>query len=425
MIGLRALEPTQRAPPARVEVALRSAMSERGKILLVSSNFPPVTGGSATVYENLCLKGGGRVIALAARRDYITGQTLDYAAYDAAAGAMVQRVDLLRPLTPEATAGGGSKWRDLRLMATVLRRIIDICLKEKVRVVCLGDLVYGGWLAFPLRYMFGRKVVVYVHGEEITTESAGGLFDRQRGRFLAHAHGIVAVSRFTRDEIVRRMHVDPAKIELISNGVDLQKFVAAKRSSASAPAAVGPPGKRRLLTVGRLIPRKGFDRLIQAMPRLLERCPDAHLLVAGDGPQRGELEQLAADLQLTDHLTFLGRVSDDELNRLYEAAEVFALPNREMPDGDTEGFGLVFLEANAFGKPVVAGCAGGAVDAVTNGVNGLTVNGDSAVEVADAICRILLEPDLYRELSAGAAKVAGASDWPLRVRQFLDYCDGL
>ena len=399
-------------------------MSKRSKILLISSNFPPVTGGASTVYENICRKGGGRVIALAPRRDYTTGNTLEGAeAYDATAGHPVHRLELLRPLAPGAAGGGGSKLRDLRLMAAVLWRVAGICVADKVRTVCLGDLVYGGWLVFPLRYLLGRKVVIYVHGEEITTASAGGMFDEQRSRFLAHAHAVVAVSRFTVDVLVQRMQVDPAKIELISNGVDLEKF-----ASSPAPAerfAPGPPGKRIVLTVGRLIPRKGFDRLIQAMPAVLQRCPDAHLLVAGDGPQRLELEEIARRLGLTDHVSFLGRVSDAQLNQLYEGCEVFALPNREMPDGDTEGFGLVFLEANAFAKPVVAGRVGGAVDAVTDGVNGLAVDGDSAAEISDALCRILLDQTLYAQLSAGALKVARQSDWSHRVRQFLDFCERL
>ena len=401
------------------------ATPERSKILLISSNFPPVTGGASTVYENICRKSGGRVVALTAERDYTTGKRLEgVQVYAATAGHPVHRIELLRPLAPGAAGGGGSKWRDLRLMAAVLWRVSAICFTDKVRVVCLGDLVYGGWLAFPLKYLLGRKVVIYVHGEEITTASGGGVFDAWRRRFLAHADSVVAVSRFTADALVRLMGVKPTKITLISNGVDLAKFAPSAEPAAAHPAT-RPPSRRIILTVGRLVPRKGMDRLIEAMPSVLSRCPEAHLLVAGHGPQRAELEQIVDDLGLQDHVTFLGRVADAELKQLYERADVFALPNREMPDGDTEGFGLVFLEANAFGTPVVAGSVGGAIDAVTDGVNGLVVNGDRASEVAHALCRVLLEPDLRARLSGGAIKVARESDWSIRVRQFLDLCDRL
>lgn len=119
----------------------------------------------------------------------------------------------------------------------------------------------------------------------------------------------------------------------------------------------------------------------------------------------------------------LGEVTDQALADLYAQADIFALPNREMPDGDTEGFGLVFLEANACGKPVVSGRAGGVVDAVIDGVNGLAVDGGDVDAIAAAVTRILEDKMLYSKLAAGGLDAARRGDWRSRAAEFLALCD--
>src|SRR5207244_686648 len=141
--------------------------------------------------------------------------------------------------------------------------------------------------------------------------------------------------------------------------------------------------------------------------------------------QRGELEGQIRQSGLGDCVRLLGPLDDSELLALYRSAELFAMPNRTLPNGDTEGFGLVFLEANACGKPVVAGDAGGAVDAVINEVNGLLVDGEDVEAIAGAIVRLLTDATLYERLSAGATKIAAQSGWPARTATFTALCDRL
>jgi glycosyltransferase involved in cell wall biosynthesis len=307
-------------------------------------------------------------------------------------------------------------------MLRVLKTALGIARREGIRTICLGDLVYGGWLVFPLRYLFGYKVLIYVHGEEVTTRDGGGLFDAWRARFLAHAHAVIAVSSFTRDALMRLMNLDPAKIVLIPNGVDLARFQLRPRNPALA-ARLGVAGRRVILSVGRLVPRKGADRLIAAMPAILNAVPDAHLLIAGQGMLRTTLDALVREKNLLDRVTFLGEVTDEDLVDLYALADVFALPNREMPDGDTEGFGLVFLEANACGKPVLSGRAGGVVDAVTDGVNGLAVDGNDSEAIAAGLTRLLQDDRLYARLAQGGLETARRGDWKNRAAEFLKACD--
>lgn len=399
------------------------------RVLLISSTFPPVTGGSAIVYENICRSAGGAVVALAAARDYLTGKPFaGVEAYDRQAGYRVYRLPFLRPVNIARRPGLLSALRsglgDIALMLRLLLRAVRIARREKIKVICLGDLVYGGWLVFPLRYLFGFKTVFYVHGEEVTVRSGGGLFDRWRARFLAHADAIISVSRFTRDALVQQMHADPAKIVLIPNGVNLERFHV-RAVPPGLAQRYGMEGKRVLLSVGRLVARKGADHLIMAMPQIVRAAPDVHLLVAGEGPMRPRLEALVQSLRLEKYVTLLGAVSDSDLDGLYALAHAFALPNREMPDGDTEGFGLVFLEANACGKPVVAGQAGGAPDAVADQVNGLTVDGNSVEAIASAVSALFTDAALHERLSLGGLAVARRSGWESRTADFLALCGRL
>ena len=397
------------------------------RVLMVSSNFPPVTGGSAAVYHNICKSSGGAIVALAPSRDYLTGKPFPgVAAHDATAGYKLYRTDLLRPSNAGARKRSAftSLFGDLRVMLNALVRVAAIVRSERIRVVCIGDLVYGGWLIFPLRRLLGRKVVVYVHGEEVTTEDCGGLFDAWRRRFLDEADAVVCVSRFTREALIGPMGASPSKIAVLPNGVDTERFHV-RAPAADAAARYGVAGRRVLLSVGRLVPRKGMDHLVQAMEIVTRTHPEVHLLIAGEGALRSTLADLIAKRGLGASVTLLGAVTDEALAELYALADIFALPNRQMPDGDTEGFGLVFLEANACGKPVIAGQAGGATDAVVDGVNGLTVDGADVSGIAAAIIRLIEQPALCQSLARSGLDLAARSDWRNRSTQFLALCDAL
>jgi len=270
--------------------------------------------------------------------------------------------------------------------------------------------VAGGWLAGACRRLFGLKTVIYVHGEEISTRSQYDEGGRRRRRALAAADGVIAVSRFTRETLIKGFDVPPEKIELISNGVDLARFVPRPRPEYLV-ARYGLEGRRVLLTVSRLYARKGIDRVIECLPSVLPHFPDLVYLIVGEGSYRPELEQLVSQHDLGAHVVFAGAVPDHELVEHYSLGDVFIMANREMPDGETEGFGLVFLEANACGLPVIAGKAGGSVDAVTDQVNGLVVDGDNPVAIAEAVTALFSASELTEGLRVGGMKVARKAGW--------------
>jgi phosphatidylinositol alpha-1,6-mannosyltransferase len=428
---LPGIDTGHRPSSAMPEASGAAGGTVRGKrrCLVVANVFPPIHGGSAIVYDSLARFGGGRVSVLAPEEDYRDGSPIrDWREFDRRVPFKVHRISLLRTrfLTDEAgrlhRAAGVAA--DLMIRLAVLRAIRRIVRSEDIAVLCIGELVAGGWLAETCRLLFGLKTVIYVHGEEISTRSKYDEGGRKRRRALAAADGIVAVSRFTRDTLIRSFGVRPDKIELVSNGVDLARFVPRPRSARLAER-YGLQGRTVLLTVSRLYARKGIDRVIQSLPAVLRQIPDLVYLVVGDGGYRSELEQLVIHLDLSASVVFTGAVPDHELTDHYSLGDVFIMANREMPDGETEGFGLVFLEANACGLPVIAGQAGGSVDAVTDQLNGLVVDGDDVAAISAAVIALFDDAALRDRLRAGGAEVAAASGWERRVDQFLRFCDNL
>ena len=397
------------------------------KCLLVTRAFPPVVGGSATVYANLARCAQGALVVLAPYLDSETGRELaGWQEHDRRAGFRVYRTPLLRSASGRPGSRMRGLWRiftrDVPLMLRVCARVAEIVRRERIAVIVIGELVYGGWLVAPCRFLLRRNVVLYVHGEELTIEHRPATIAQAlRGMHLRLAHAIVTVSRFGRRALIERYNVSTRKIELISNGIDLERFQP-RPADPMLRARYGLTGKRILLTVGRLSERKGMDRVIEALPAILSRHPDLHYLIVGEGEYRQQLDRLIAARRLSEHVTFAGRLADETLNDHYAIADVFVMPHRKLASGDTEGFGVVFLEANACGVPVVAGTAGGAADAVQDGVNGLTVNGEDVSAIAQAIIRVLEDPALRRRLRAGGLARARKADCRRKAAEFLDLC---
>jgi phosphatidylinositol alpha-1,6-mannosyltransferase len=427
--GLRETLLTHKPPPPVPAAPARPASSPGRRCLVVANTFPPVHGGSAVVYHSLARFGHGRVSVLAPQEDYRFGQPIRlWREFDRVAPYHVHRIPRLRnPLLqddPGLLHRVRAAAQDLRVRIDLLRAIRRIARTERIDVLCIGELVANGWLAPVCRRLFGLPSITYVHGEEVSSRMSYDLDGGRRRRILAVADAIVAVSRFTQQTLVTTMGVPPEKIALISNGVDLTRFTRRPRR-ADLVARYGLAGRRVLLTVGRLYARKGMDRVIESLPAVLRELPDVCYLMVGDGTYRPTLEALAARLGVQDSVIFAGAVADAELIDHYALADVFIMANREMPDGDTEGFGLVFLEANACGIPVIAGRAGGSVDAVTDGVNGLVVDGDRSEEIAAAIIRMFQNDALRQQLVETGTEVAIESSWERRVEQFLALCDRL
>ncbi len=404
--------------------------SQAGRVLLIASNFPPVRGGSAVVYDMLAQHAGGRITVLAPRRGYHDGLPLiGWREHDRRAPYRVIRRDLLRTeLTDDGTGGALARarfrLRDLAIRARLFAAVARLILAGGVRAVCVGELVAGGWLLNALLVFPWVRRIVYVHGEEITTRDGYDNDFSRRRRFLAAADKVVVVSRFTRDAVAGLIGpAGAARVVLIENGVDTRRFRPGPKR-ADLLAFYGLERAFVFVSVCRLLEKKGIDHAIRAFARLWRDDPALRYLVVGEGAWRPLFEQLAAQEGVADAVIFAGLVAEEELVDHYRLGDVFVMPNRELANGDTEGFGLVFLEANGCGLPVIAGEAGGSPDAVTDQVNGLVVDGQDVAAIETAMRRLRADAGLRAALAAGGARAAAAADWAGRAERFVAVCGG-
>lgn len=255
----------------------------------------------------------------------------------------------------------------------------------------------------------------FAHGSEISRTTGNWLTDLVRRTTLKSSSHVFSNSRYTRTKIVElgvkanltsvnHLGIDTSSVDrwisLNKEKGDLDLFEQENRPS------------KIMLTVGRLEQRKGFDKVIEALPLVQRNVPDVKYVVIGAGPYAPALHELTRRLKLGDAVWFIGQVSDHEKFKWYQRCDVFVMPNRELEDGDFEGFGIVFLEANAFCKPVVAGCSGGAPDAVTHGKTGMLVDPMKPHEISRAVSRLLLDESYAKTLgSSGRRKVETEHQW--------------
>jgi glycosyltransferase involved in cell wall biosynthesis/peptidoglycan/xylan/chitin deacetylase (PgdA/CDA1 family) len=407
----------------------RAAADTPVRCLMVASTFAPVHGGSAVVYENLCKHmPPGSVRVLTAKTNYLTGREIEgWQEHDRAASFPIDRIALLRPLMQPPPANiavsvARFAFKDIPLYVNVLLAAAKLVHRHRINVVCIGELVAGSWLGIALRKALGTRLMIYVHGEEITTATSGRLHGSKRREYLNAADKVIAVSSFTCDALTQHMGLRAEQVSLIQNGVDTDRFTPGERD-ADLVQKHGLEGKKVVLTLGRLVPRKGADMGIRAMAKVIRQRPDVHYLIVGDGELRPELERLIAQEDLGRHITLVGPVSEPDLVRYFRLCDLFLMPNRTMPDGDTEGFGLVFREANACGKPVIGGRAGGVVEAVVDGQSGYLVNGEDPDEIAEKVLAILGNDDLAAFFGIRGLEIARAANTREVANRFVQIAE--
>jgi phosphatidyl-myo-inositol dimannoside synthase len=254
---------------------------------------------------------------------------------------------------------------------------------------------------------------VVLHGAEIVVPGRLPVVSRLLSRVLNNAEFIIASGSYPAAE-ASRICRSSKRIEVITPGVDIQRFkVLSSEQRVEARKQFGVAEDAELIVgISRLVPRKGFDVLIRAVARLAIEFPKLRLIVGGDGRDRARLERIARELM--SPTTFLGRVSDDDLPKLYGCADINAMLCRSRWMGlEQEGFGIVFAEAAACGVPQIAGRSGGASDAVDHDITGLIVEDPTRVDdVVSSLRRLLV--DKSQLLKMGQAS-------RLRAENLFDY----
>jgi phosphatidylinositol alpha-1,6-mannosyltransferase len=225
------------------------------------------------------------------------------------------------------------------------------------------------------------------------------------------------LGEFTRNSMAPRFK-DSRKLIKIAPGIDTEHFV--PHASDDLRKNYGIDTKPTIVSVGRLVHRKGQDRLVEAMPRILAQIPNAHLIFIGEGPHRKVLDKLVSQLALDDHVSFIGRIHYADLPRYISMGDIFAMPSRSRLLGlEVEGLGIVYLEASACGLPVIGGASGGAPDAVKHGITGYVVDGNDVEEIADRSIELLRDSELRSTMGAAGRKwVVDEWRWQIWSHEF-------
>jgi phosphatidylinositol alpha-1,6-mannosyltransferase len=269
-------------------------------------------------------------------------------------------------------------------------------------------------------------VHVAAHGRELLLAPwralplAQGGYDRVRRKTLVSADTILAGSHFTAG-LARDLGADPERIRVTHYGTDPTRFQ--PRDASALRERLGLGARPVLLTIARLVERKGIDTVLDALPAVLARHPDAVYVIAGDGPESDALKARARRLGVERAVHFAGAVTDEELPLWYSLADVFVMPSRSDPP-DVEGFGIVFLEAAACERPVVAARAGGIPDAVADGVTGMLVPPGDAGALARELAALLGDEARRAELGRrGRERVLADFTWDRVVERTLEALD--
>lgn len=350
------------------------------RLLVLTELFLPTKGGTAVWAAEVYRRLGGKEIHV------VTADVAGAAEVDATHPNTIHRLSLRRVawLRPESLA----------MYSRFFFKSMGLALTRRFDAVHAFRALPEGLVAWAVARLTFRPVVIYAHGEELTSWGDGAKFRAMRFA-LRHADRVIANSDHTRETLLG-MDVDPVRITLIYPGVDVSVFRPGLDTAGLRESLGIGADDRLLFSVGRLSRRKGFDQVIRAVGRLRAEGLPLHYVIGGIGEDAGYLDGLIRELGLQDGVHRIGPVREADLPRWLNACDAFAMPNREI-NGDNEGFGMVFIEAAACGKPSLAGLAGGTGSAVLHGETGLRVEGLSADAVADGLRSLLTQPTLARE----------------------------
>ncbi|MET8906945.1 glycosyltransferase family 4 protein [Micromonospora sp. NPDC004551] len=365
------------------------------RTLLITNDFPPRPGGIQSFVHNLAVRQPpGSVVVYAS-------SWRGAAKFDADQPFEVvrERTKVLLP-TP-----------------LVARRAARLARAYDCDTVWFGAAAPLGLLAAGLRRRAGiRRAVALTHGHEAGWATLPGA--RAALRRIGRGVDVTTyLGEYTRVRLARVLD-GVTDLRRLAPGVDVDTYHPGV-DGERVRLRLGLADRPVVVCVSRLVPRKGQDMLIRAMPEIRRRVPDAALLVVGGGPYRATLEKLARQTGVERDVAFTGSVPSAELPAHYAAGDVYAMPCRTRNRGlDVEGLGIVYLEASATGLPVVAGDSGGAPDAVREGETGYVVRGRDVAQLADRVATLLADRDLARQLgAAGRAWVEREWRWETQAER--------
>jgi len=375
--------------------------------LLITEVFPPQTGGSGRWFWEIYRRLPRSQFLVAA------GEHAQQAEFDRTHDLRLRRLPL------KLQSWGIGSWGELRAYGRAIRALRRIVLDEKVDMIHCGCCLPEGLMALALRCLTGTAFGCYVHGEEMNLATTSRELTWLVRRVVKRSAFFVANSQNTARILREGWGVAPARIQVMHPGVDTERFTPARRDPA-ARARLGWGDRPVVLTVGRLQQRKGQDQMILALKQVRQAIPDVLYTIVGDGEQREALRALVAQHDLGRHVQFRGEIDDEGLWACYQQCDLFALPNRQVRQ-DIEGFGMVLVEAQACGRPVLAGTSGGTAETMRIPETGWVVPCDRDDKLAAAVIELLSDRARLDQMgAAGRQWVVEHFDWGALSRQALE-----
>ena len=301
----------------------------------------------------------------------------------------------------------------------VLKITQGLVREEKFGSIFFGAAAPLGLLSHGLRRAGAMRLVALTHGHEVWWAKVWPF------KFLLRRIGsgldvMTYLGGYTRGEIAGALQKkDQESLVHIAPGIDTVHF-SPQGDLSDLRKKLDLDGKRVIVSVGRLVHRKGQDTLVEALPQVVAEFPDAHLLFVGVGPHLEYIHKRAIQLGVLSKISFVGRVPYDEIPQFIGVGEIFAMPSRSRLAGlEVEGLGIVYLEASACGLPIVGGKSGGAPDALLEGETGFAVDGRNPADVAGAILRLLRDPEMGQKMGKrGREWIIENWEWKRWSREF-------
>jgi len=381
-----------------------SSVQDRKPVLLLSEIFPPKKGGSGRWFWEMYRRFPREDVVIAA------GQSPFAEAFDRTHDLSVHRLPL------SLTAWGVRSFKGLWGYWRAARAVRKLARREGVGMVHCGRCLPEGVMCLLLKWLSKMPFLCYVHGEDVTTAT----YSREHAwlvrKVLSNAMFLIANSANTRRILCEEWGLPPEQVHVLYPGVDTQYFSPTPRDP-EIRRRLGWGDRSVLLTVGRLQKRKGHDMLIRALKTIRQSVPDVLYAIVGDGEERCPLQSLAQAEGVIEHVQFLGEINDAQLLSCYRQCDLFVLPNRQ-EGKDIEGFGMVLLEAQACGRPVVAGASGGTAETMQIPATGRVVNCDTPDQLAGLLVEMLADRALLDDMGLAAREwVVSRFDWDALVRQ--------
>jgi len=291
--------------------------------------------------------------------------------------------------------------------------------QEKIGHIIVGQILPLGTAALIYSWFYKTKYSIFLHGMDLTYAIKNPRKKWLAKEILKSAEKIICINNYTADLTKQFFPLSSNRVITVNPGID-PALPINQEDILKLKEKYNLQNKIILLSVGRLVKRKGFDKVIEALPEALKQVPNLIYIIIGDGKEIENWRFKIENLKLEKYIYIINQTTDQERDIWYSASDIFIMPSRNI-DGDFEGFGIVYLEANSAGKPVIAGRSGGVQDAVIEGLNGLLVNPEDISEIASAIIKLADNPELRQKLGEqGRLRVINEFSWKKQINKIYN-----